>query len=119
MHWLRPNLFQKTQLRQDTGTGGRGDGPFDRLIGAFEALVAAYEKYTILIDDKKIGEFRNASGATFNHKEPLSKGKHDIEIIYNNYAVGVITTDEKIYKNTIVIEDNGSELKLSVMQDFK
>ena len=119
MLWLSSNFFQKTQLRQDTGTGGRGDGPFDRLIGAFEALVAAYEKYTILIDDKKIGEFRNASGATFNHKEPLSKGKHDIEITYNNYAVGVIPTDEKIYKNTIVIEDNGSELKLFVMQDFK
>ena len=74
---------------------------------------------TILIDGKKIGEFNNVSGTTFNHKEPLSSGKHDIEIIYNSYALGVAPTDEKIYKNTIVIEGNGSELKLFVMQDFK
>ena len=100
-------------------TISRWDDAFDSFIGAFEILVAAYEKYIILIDDKKIGEFNNASGSIFNHKVPLSKGKHDIEIIYKNYAIGVLPTDEKIYKNTIVIEDNGSELKLFVMKDFK
>ena len=100
-------------------TISRWDNAFDSLIGVFEIFVGAYEKYTILIDDKKIGEFRNVSGGIFNHREPLSRGKHDIEIIYKSYAVGVIPTEEKIYKNTIVIEDNGSELKLFVMQDFK
>ena len=91
----------------------------DRLVGALEIFVAGYEEYTILIDDQKIGEFRSASGSIFNHREPLSRGKHDIEIIYKNYSLGVLPSDEKIYKNTIVIEDNGSELKLFVMEDFK
>ena len=100
-------------------TIARFSNALDRLVGAMELFVAGYEEYTILIDDQKIGEFNNASGTTFNHREPLSRGKHDIEIIYNSYALGVLPTAEKIYKNTIVIEDNGSELKLFVMQDFK
>ena len=100
-------------------TIARFSNALDRLVGAMEVFVAGYEQYTILIDDRKIGKFNNASGSIFNHREPLSRGKHDIEIIYNSYAVGVLSTDEKIYKNTIVIEDNGSELKLFVMKDFK
>jgi CHAT domain-containing protein len=100
-------------------TISRYSNALDGLVGAMEVLVAGYEEYTILIDDQKIGEFNNASGAVFNHREPLSRGKHDIEIIYENYAFGFLSTDKKIYKNTIVIEDNGSELKLFVMQDFK
>ena len=100
-------------------TIARFSNALDSLVGAMEVFVAGYEEYTILIDDRKIGKFNNASGGIFNHREPLSRGKHDIEIIYKSYAVGVIPTEEKIYKNTIVIEDNGSELKLFVMQDFK
>ncbi len=100
-------------------TIARFSNALDRLVGAMEIFVAGYEEYTILIDDQKIGKFRNASGAVFNHRAPLSRGKHDIEIIFNSYGLGVLSTDKKIYKNTIVIEDNGSELKLFVMQDFK
>ena len=123
-----PKKSKVTETTEHQITGGssylnitisRWDDAFASLIGTFEIFLAAYEKYTILIDDKKIGEFRNASGTIFNHKEPLSKGKHDIEIIYNSYALGALSTAEKIYKNTIVIEDNGSELKLFVVKDFK
>ena len=100
-------------------TISRWEDALDSFLGTFEILLAAYEKYTILIDDQKIGKFHNASGTIFNHREPLSRGKHDIEIIYNSYGFGVLSTDKKIYKNTIVIEDKGSELKLFVMEDFK
>ena len=100
-------------------TIARFSNALDRLVGAMEMFVAGYEEYTILIDDRKIGKFHNASGTIFNHREPLSRGKHDIEIIYKSYGLGILSSDEKIYKNTIVIEDNGSELKLFVMDDFK
>ena len=100
-------------------TISRFSNALDSLVGAMEIFVAGYEEYTILIDDQKIGKFKNGSGTVFNHREPLSRGKHDIEIIYKSYGFGVLASAKKFYKNTIVIEDNGSELKLFVMQDFK
>jgi len=100
-------------------TISRWEATLGSVVGFLETTLAAYEAYTILIDGQKIGKFENVSGATFNHKEPLSSGKHDIEIIYNNYALGILPVDERIYKNTIVIEDNGSDLKLIVLKDFK